>query len=650
MVLKPDAAVLAGASTSYPVVIDPPSSNPLNSGWTAVWSNYPTKSFWKTEHSLGAGYEGWEQNKKVRSYFRFPIPTSVRGTKIISAAMNVKQVHAAQCKEHATEVYRTGSIGTGTTWNAQPSRGALQDTRYSYAGCGSGSDWVGWNVTTALGYIAADGSSTGTFMIRGRSETDKYAWKQFDDDGANLEIRYMPYPDTPSIKLKDASRSVACGTSTNPSVVTSTTIQEGAGVSIRSGVSELLNGVFRVENLSSTGVATEEGSRVSSDNISWRTRTVSNGSRYRIQVRTRVYWNNKTGHLDSKAASPWCYFNVDTTAPKAPVLKSTDFPECATEDDPATCSHAGVRLDGTGTFTVDAHADDTNIVKYIWTVIDPAEGEPADPVTIDTTSSPSALKSFTFTPGRTGLRTIQAVSKDTAGRTGSLAIYAFYVSGNDPVVNWTYDNSANRGENTGRESATGALKLGGATVSEFGRKNAGLRFTAGEPATASVTGVGTSQNFSVDAWVRVNTDQSATLIAGSSSAGNAFELGYDASSKKWVAGRRESSGAQHAASAKPAQIGQWTYLAASYTASSKTMSLYVNGVKEATVVYSAVPGRGVWPRSVRRGGSTRSGCGTSRSALATSRRRSPWTRSADPRLRRLLTGTWSTATRSPRAR
>ena len=291
MVLKPDASVLAGESTSYPVVIDPPSSNPVRNGWTAVWSNYPTKSFWQTEHSLGAGYVGWEQNKKVRSYFRFPIPTSVRGTKIISAAMNVKQVHAAQCKEHPTEVYRTGSVGTGTTWNVQPSRGRLQDTRYSYAGCGSGSNWVGWNVTTALGYIAADGTSTGTFMIRGRSETDKYAWKQFDDDGANLEIRYMPYPNTPSIKLKDDSGSVACGTSGDPSVVTSTGVKFGAGVSTRTGISELLNGVFRVENLSSTGVASEEGARVKSGEISLRSRSVSNGSRYLVQARTRIYWD-----------------------------------------------------------------------------------------------------------------------------------------------------------------------------------------------------------------------------------------------------------------------------------------------------------------------------------------------------------------------
>jgi hypothetical protein len=583
MVLKPDVSLLASKETALPVVIDPASSQPTRNGWTAVWSNYPTTSFWQTEHSLGAGYEGWEQNKKVRSYFRFPITSALKGTRVLSAAMNVKQIHAAQCAEHPTDVYRTDPIGTATTWNRQPARGALQDTRYSYAGCGSGSNWVGWNVKYGMQNIADQGVSSGTFMIRGRDESNKYAWKQFDDDGAHLEISYMPYPNTSTTYLKDSSGSVACGSSTDPAIVTSTDIQLGAKVSIRSATDKLY-GSFRIENTGTGGTATQVASTgKESGEISWVARTVSNGHKYRIYSRARVYLNSaKSSYLESKATAGWCYFRVDTSAPKAPTLTSSNFPECAAEASPSTCPHTGTRVGGTGTFTVDA--PDSDVVKYQWWVVGPASGEPTSKTTVTTTGG--AAKTFSFTPRKTGLRKIQAQAFDEAGFGGAVKTYEFYVAANAPVADWTFDNEAARGANTGRDPSTGTLSLGGATISNFGRADDGLRFTGGAPATTTVAGVSTTQDFSVAAWVRVSTSESATLVAGKSATGDAFELGFDSSSRKWVVGRRGSTETRYASSSAVADVGQWAHLAATYQASTKTVTLYVNGVQNGTVVYT----------------------------------------------------------------
>lgn len=586
MVLKPDISLLTSADASLPIVIDPVSSKPLRTGWTAVWSNYPDKSFWQTEHSLGAGYEGWEQNKKVRSYFRFPIASTIRGSKVLSAAMNVMQTHAAQCKEHPTDVYRTDPIGTATTWNRQPVRGALQSTRYSYAGCGSGKEWVGWNVQPAMQNVADQGVSTATFMIRAKDETNKYAWKQFDDYGAKLEISYMPYPNTPSVSLKDrGGMVVACGTSSDPAIVTSTSVQLGATVSINKVSTDPLWGVFGIENIDGGGTAAQRSSTsVSSGLTAWATRTVTEGDLYRIRARTRVYLNS-TSYLESPSPSGWCYFKADASAPQAPRLGSTDFLECAPLDSPQTCSHDGPRFGSQGTFTITAQDDD--VIKYQWWLDKPAANEPQSRTTI--TTSAGGRKTFNFTPFKTGPRKIYAIAIDEGHPYGGATeTFEFWVSSNTGVAEWTFNDSAGRNKNTGRAGAAGNLSspMGEASVNEHGRDQAGLKFTGGAPATATVAGASTSTNFTVDAWVRASTADSATFIAATSGSGDTFELGYDSVSRRWVAGRREGGETRHATSSALAGLGQWAYLVGSYEASTKTMTLYANGLKQGSVTYA----------------------------------------------------------------
>ena len=71
LTLIPDADLLTAPSTIYPVVLDPPTTTVEKSSWAAAWQLYPTTSFYKTTHSLGVGYEDYEQHKIVRSFFQF---------------------------------------------------------------------------------------------------------------------------------------------------------------------------------------------------------------------------------------------------------------------------------------------------------------------------------------------------------------------------------------------------------------------------------------------------------------------------------------------------------------------------------------------------------------------------------------------------
>ncbi len=36
-------------------------------GWTALWSNESSSTFWNTSHALGVGYDAYVDNKKARS-------------------------------------------------------------------------------------------------------------------------------------------------------------------------------------------------------------------------------------------------------------------------------------------------------------------------------------------------------------------------------------------------------------------------------------------------------------------------------------------------------------------------------------------------------------------------------------------------------
>jgi hypothetical protein len=71
LTLVPDADLLTASSTVYPVVLDPVLNTVSRTAWAAAWQLYPTMSFYKTTHSLGVGFEDYEQHKIVRSFFQF---------------------------------------------------------------------------------------------------------------------------------------------------------------------------------------------------------------------------------------------------------------------------------------------------------------------------------------------------------------------------------------------------------------------------------------------------------------------------------------------------------------------------------------------------------------------------------------------------
>jgi hypothetical protein len=116
----------------------------------------------------------------------------------------------------------------------------------------------------------------------------------------------------------------------------------------------------------------------------------------------------------TKLRSPWtegCHFTVDTVAPTAPLVTSTEYSECSD-----TCV-AGP-ASGEFTFSSPLTAD---VVSYVYTL----SGEA--PVTVHP-AVPGGDVTISLTPGA-GIRTLSVNARDAASNTSVTVNFTFRVSG-----------------------------------------------------------------------------------------------------------------------------------------------------------------------------------------------------------------------------
>ncbi|WP_338485669.1 LamG-like jellyroll fold domain-containing protein [Streptomyces sp. SCSIO 75703] len=201
LVLTPDADVLKGEDTVYPVYIDPQWYSPRASAWTMVskyWANSPQWKF-NGESDAGMGYCNWSYcrpHDTKRLFYR--IPTSrFAGTSILSAEFVVRNTWSASCSARTVELYETKGISSSTTWADQDNSGfwpkklASESFAYGYSGCAAKD--AEFNVKSAVQAAADRKDASMTFGLRAASESDGNAWKRFSDK-AYLRVRYNRPP------------------------------------------------------------------------------------------------------------------------------------------------------------------------------------------------------------------------------------------------------------------------------------------------------------------------------------------------------------------------------------------------------------------------------------------------------------------------
>ncbi|MCX2970997.1 MULTISPECIES: DNRLRE domain-containing protein [Streptomyces] len=353
--VTPDAGLLTGEDTVYPVFVDP-SFKGRKKNWTLVYKKYPNSSFYNGRNyndgtnEARVGYEATSGGLS-RSLFTFEHDPKLRGASIRSATFRALQTYSWGCASRTYDLWATNTINSGTTWNNQPRWARVLDSATNGHGYKSGScpdRWVGLNVKSVAQDAADGGWSTITLGLRAASETDTHAWKKFRANGENapyLELEYNRRPNQPTRQTMTPGPD--CDLTTPYSAVGKSDLTFRARGSDPDGNLRRLH--FRVwRQGAGTGSLYDAERTTDSDGyahvtLAWE--DFEHGQTYAWDVRS-VDAEGAVSYFAPTGVQP-CRFQVDHTAPPSPAVSSADFPEPG--EDGATWSR--VRFGALGDFT-----------------------------------------------------------------------------------------------------------------------------------------------------------------------------------------------------------------------------------------------------------------------------------------------------------
>ncbi|ADG76302.1 YD repeat protein [Cellulomonas flavigena DSM 20109] len=407
--LQPQAEFLTDPATVYPVVVDPELA--LNGGFdTYVQSNSSANLSTSTELLMGT----WNGGSTVaRSFVNFSIPP-VHGKKVLDAHFVIYEHHAYSCQARNWQVWDTTPASDGTRWSAQPAwmghYSTSSETRGYSSACPDGD--VRANIS-ALVQRWADAPSVSTVGVglKAENEADSYGWKRFysAESGAGpwVWVSYNSVPNVPT-NLNVSPRSA---TAYNGVYWTNTlTPRLSATVSDPDG--ENLDSNFYLFRGAGAHVWGWGNGRASG--------FVTSGTQAVKDVPAGTLVDQET-YFFMVAGSDWKHegspsarftFGVDTVAPTAPVVTSSDYPD----------DNKWRRAPGDeGTFTITPSQADGSIVEYRW-ALDKAPDPNQKVAAVGGTTQSLKVK-----PTTAGRHVLQVQAVDRAGNVSPVRKYAFNV-------------------------------------------------------------------------------------------------------------------------------------------------------------------------------------------------------------------------------
>ena len=470
--LTPDADVLRGTDTHYPVFIDP-SYLPWSAGdpsWTWVQSAHTAADNFDTYGTSHASQPGLglcgtypdggscSPSDKERTYYQFNLSSLHSAADTIgSATLKLTQTYSADwscTNTYAIHAYYSNTvIGHSTNWDNQPggiSVGAADNVGGTgSSGCTGNVDFS-YTVTSAVRDILDDTDpSTLTFGLYG-DESNANGLKRLSNK-ASLTVTYDTIPNPPTTMTATPTPQWASAGTTQPCEETANSTTSaflgnpglGQGLQLKAKVSsptspaQPVRGHFDLWDSSGTvDSGYSSGYAASGSQVSYTVplSELTDGDSYGWDVAT------DDGILTSAAApTAHCHFRVDLTPP------TITLPSTPTQIDP---SKLGSTFPPSGNGqTTGLYAGQGGYVPLVTaTTTDPAPHGPAsglacmrwsfDPTLADAgwqcgTSMPSStgpgLAAF---PGHWGTNILYAQAEDNAGNFSGIASYAFYVPWN----------------------------------------------------------------------------------------------------------------------------------------------------------------------------------------------------------------------------
>jgi hypothetical protein len=456
LVLVPDARMLTAAATRWPVYIDP-SISPTSSGtagYVEVQQGCPTtKNFNSSSVTTeGIGYQDYSSSCEglYRSYFQLKTSNVNSAMDVTSATLQTQEVYGAdETCSHTWPVTLkwTAGIGAATDWDEQPSVESTLSTEDPKTGwCGTQD--VNFNVTSVMQTTAANNYAQWTFGLYGDESELGYA---SCSPSSEYNCGFMRFADNPTVTtVYDITPAAPTGTATTPAA-TSDGTATGAGCNGGTvgwiGATDLGSGNGSGLTLNATVTSQITGENVRAQFSVWDATMVpadgtdvvaSPDSSYVASgtaVDTPVGIALVNGHQYgwdataydgtlTSAASPSCFFDVDTTAPGTPTVTSTAFPPSGTTgaSPPAVGSAGSFSFASTDPVPTGCSATclASGVAYYEYSFNKPlaASGNP--------TVQPGSALSYTATQWGTSI--LYAAAVDNAGNVSQPRQYDFYVA------------------------------------------------------------------------------------------------------------------------------------------------------------------------------------------------------------------------------
>ncbi|SCE64633.1 DNRLRE domain-containing protein [Micromonospora mirobrigensis] len=421
VLLHLDAAatgLLTRGDVTFPLFLDP-TLNSGNTGWTFAYKPYPNSNYWNGTSFNGGtsdarvGYES-DTGGTSRAFWRMGYSSSLRGATISSASFKILNNYSWSCTAREMQLWLTGAISTGTTWNKQPAWTTLQQ-KLSFAHGYSSScadDYESFNVLNAAQQAADGGWSTLTLGMRASSEGDKYTWRKFQASTAALSVVYNRPPNEPTGGTTSPGGACTPGPG-NGVTIAKTNIVLSASATDADGNLKGLR--FRWWP---TGGTVPAGTLVTSLTSGKGSLTIPTTS---LVDKTTYSWDVRSEDTSGATSSYFppgtepCRFTIDASAPPAPDVTSAVWKEAT----PDGATWATVKFGGTGaiSFTAAGAAKFSYAFEGIGTTY------------VNATSGAATVPDLK--PRHAGPTTLHVYAYDAVGNRSARTDYYFYVPPRD---------------------------------------------------------------------------------------------------------------------------------------------------------------------------------------------------------------------------
>ncbi|MCX5389804.1 LamG-like jellyroll fold domain-containing protein [Streptomyces sp. NBC_00094] len=567
-----------------------------------------------------------------RMYFEF-VPTKLMGKHVLDATFRVTETWSFSCSARWVSLKRTDAISQSSKWPGPAVRDHMGD-RYVSAGRGTACspsqpraviefndnpEEADENLTATTRAFADGKTSVLTLRLSAQDETDTEAWKRFDDD-AVLVATYMSKPATPAeYGFPSGSTQICSKSESAPTTISDTTPILVATPRVVSGgeSAAMLRVYYDVDGRNAdgtwsdapqptTGSLTPTTGHVAYSNTlrdfpnqskDWNV-ALKEGTLYRFTVNTQSFPNTSYTAPLVSGGTPWCYFKVDPTAPKPPVVKfNSVYAECVTG---GPCEVRG-QPGQADSVTFSSAAGDSN-THYEFKLS-------TDTAWSGWKAATAGSYTTTITPPVSGTFVLNVRAKDSLGRAGEKAVKFLVGEWGKPIGYWDFNEAS--GVAVDRSAATTALQnnmtltASGAIRTDHGRRGV---LTAADDSKSqdkalsltksSLGGAGTSKqvvetqaSYTVTAWGRLDSGSSvATVLAQDGSVHSSFYLSYCYDVQTWCVRLPDTDTAGSAFSGQRVnalnlpQFKAWTHLGVVVNrgATTNKLAFYVNGVLQGT--------------------------------------------------------------------